>query len=397
MPSVQLVTEPADLARALERLIRAERVALDTEGNGMHAYVTLLSVIQLCEARDDAPADDVYVIDPLALGDLTLLAPLLGPGGPTKVVHDVAFDARLLARSGLPLANVLDTAVHARFLGLKETGLSALLAARHGVALDKARQQDDWAQRPLSDAQLAYLMSDVAYLGPLAAGLAREAAVVGIAAEIKVETEYALANARADGESSAAGPGQPYLRLKGVHKLAPAARAALRELAAVREAAAATANVPVGRVVSNDSLLAAAKARPGSVHELKRVARLYDKGAALAPQLLAAIRRGEAAGDVPESERATFVREAPTGSEIAARRARESALTTWRQRESAARGVDPQVVLPGHVLADLVRLAPRGLEELAAVPGFGAVRVARYGEALLALLDEVARSPRRAR
>jgi hypothetical protein len=48
------------------------------------------------------------------------------------------------------------------------------------------------------------------------------------------------------------------------------------------------------------------------------------------------------------------------------------------------------VVLPGHCLSDLAARGARSLDDLRAVSGFGEVRVARYGAALVALLGTVA-------
>ncbi len=383
VPDILLVTDRASLDEALVHLRDAPRIALDTEGNGMHAYRTRLCLVQLCVADDTHPAEVVFLIDPLAFDTLAPLGELLGEGGPSVVIHDLAFDARMLAQAGLRLAGVTDTAMLARFLGLKETGLNALLGQRFGVQLDKVHQQDDWARRPLTDVQLAYLAADVAHLGPLAAQLEAEAGAAGIVEEVSVETEYALSNAHAD---EPAEPG--YVRIKGALDLAPASRAALRELCLVRDEVAAREDLPVGRIVSNASILALARQRPRTVHEARKAGGLYDRGAAIAADLLRAIERAERAGDVPEREQAMFTRPRLASGEFALRRARETALTAWRRKLAAERAVDVQVVLPGHAVTDIVRLGPRTLDELAQVPGLGATRLARDGEAVLAVLRE---------
>lgn len=377
------VTDPAALLDTVARLQSARRIAMDTESNNMHAYRGKLCVLQICASSDETPADEVYVIDTLAIADLSPLTTLLGEHGPEVIIHDAAFDARLLASVGISLARVIDTAVHARFLGLRETGLAALLAARCGIQLPKIFQQHDWSRRPLTSEQLEYLTDDVAYLGPLAASLERDAATMGITAEIAVETEYVLANARVEEP-----PLPPYARIKGAGELSPLARAVLRELAEVRERTAARWNVPVGTVVSNQGLLAVAKTRPRTVAELRRVAGLRHRGAAIAGELLAAIQRGERAGDVPQEEKTLFRNERLPEEEISRRRARETALGVWRRREHAVRGVDPQVILPGHAMSDIARIGPKTLDELAAIPGVGAVRVERYGEAILQVLAQ---------
>ena len=55
------------------------------------------------------------------------------------------------------------------------------------------------------------------------------------------------------------------------------------------------------------------------------------------------------------------------------------------REEAKARGVDPQVVLPGHCLEELAELGPRRPEELWLVRGLGGVRMERYGPTLLRL------------
>jgi hypothetical protein len=48
--------------------------------------------------------------------------------------------------------------------------------------------------------------------------------------------------------------------------------------------------------------------------------------------------------------------------------------------------VDQQVVLPGHCLKEAAENQPAGLDELARIPGIGAFRVERDGEAILRTL-----------
>ena len=43
------------------------------------------------------------------------------------------------------------------------------------------------------------------------------------------------------------------------------------------------------------------------------------------------------------------------------------------------------MVLPGHCVSDVAARMPRTRTELADVPGFGAFRVERYGDAILGL------------
>ncbi len=110
-PVRRIVARDDELRDVVTAAARAARVAVDVEASGMFAYRARPCTVQL--AWDDG--GQVAVVDTLATS-IAPLGELLGPGGPVKIVHDVAFDARLLAESGIALANVHDTAVAARML-----------------------------------------------------------------------------------------------------------------------------------------------------------------------------------------------------------------------------------------------------------------------------------------
>jgi len=65
------------------------------------------------------------------------------------------------------------------------------------------------------------------------------------------------------------------------------------------------------------------------------------------------------------------------------------ALKEWRLARARAEEVPAYVVFNDRTLADLVRMAPRTIAELAAVPGIGPAKLERYGSDLLAALAGV--------
>ena len=60
----------------------------------------------------------------------------------------------------------------------------------------------------------------------------------------------------------------------------------------------------------------------------------------------------------------------------------------WRRAEAARQAVPPYVIFADRTLAEIVQTRPSTLEALARVSGLGEVKVARYGEAVLALLRD---------
>ena len=66
------------------------------------------------------------------------------------------------------------------------------------------------------------------------------------------------------------------------------------------------------------------------------------------------------------------------------------ALKEWRLARARAEEVPAYVVFNDRTLAELLRLQPRTISELAAVPGIGPAKLERYGPELLAALRDVA-------
>jgi ribonuclease D len=375
-----LITREDELAKAARRLAKSPRVAFDLESNGMHAYRATACIIQL------GCAGEVIVVDALATS-LAPLAELLSSPDTEKIVHDVAFDARILAESGVRLANARDTSIAARMLTRPATGLAALLESELGVHIDKKMQQHDWAERPLTAAMVTYLAGDVLHLSALADRLFGEVAERGIADEVEEETRYRLGQAIA-----AAGvddPRPPYVRLKGIDRVPPAELPILRHLANVREQLSRELNVPPYKVLGPDVLFAIAKAKPASLDELAQIRGAMGgrRARSIANDLLDAVTVGIEDEAIPEEDRVWFEKPRIPGGVLRARRAREQRLTRWRKDEAKRRGVDEQVVLPGHCLQGLADLEDLTLEAIAEVPGIGAFRAERDGAALVAVLS----------
>ncbi|MBS2031335.1 MAG: HRDC domain-containing protein [Deltaproteobacteria bacterium] len=379
---VELVDRAEALPELVKRLAGARAIAVDLESNGLFAYTARLCTLQILDADDT----QVIVVDPLKLPDAALapLAALLGESGPRKLIHDVAFDARILAQHGLPLANVFDTALAARFLGLQATGLGSLAEVRLGQKLSKKMQHHDWGRRPLNREAVEYLAGDVMVMPPLATQLYAEIEAKALGPELEEETRYRLLSAQRD--AGVADPRPAYVRMRDAEKLPRPALAVLREVAEVREREARRLGVPPFKVLDNSVLMELAKKPPASKDELSRVRGLqHPRAKALHGALFDAMERSRGTPDIPANERAEFFTPPPKPprAELTATRQREQRLMVWRKAQAQARGVDEQAILPGHVLRRLAEQAPQSQELLAATAGLGAFRATRDGAALL--------------
>jgi ribonuclease D len=385
IPGVLIAVTRAELTALAERAGQAPRVALDLEANGRFAYRARVSTLQL------GWGDEVALVDPLSPeldGHLEALQPLFSSQGPVKVIHDVGFDARLLADVGLTLGNVHDTALMAQWLGRPATGLASLALSELGVTLDKSLQAQDWAARPLTERSLRYLADDVAHLLALDDRLWAETVQADIVAEVLEETAYRLASAeRAISEPDAR---PPFVRVKGAEKLPRDELVILRRVAEARESEAKRLDTPAGELVPTAVLLAIAHAKPTTAAALARIRRPIARidPERVGQALLLAVLEGQKDGALSPEDAAWFEHPKLPPGVIKARRDRESRLSAWRKAESTARGVHEQVILPGHCASEIVGASPSDARALASVGGIGAFRVARYGEAILKCLEE---------
>jgi ribonuclease D len=149
----------------------------------------------------------------------------------------------------------------------------------------------------------------------------------------------------------------------------------LFELSWARDGIARELDLPPSRVVPNDLLLRFGELDAKSGAALER--RLPVRFRAYAPRFVAALVEAEHRDDAPREE-LPEVRVAPSATELARQKRRRELLIAFRTREATERGVDPQAVLPGHCVNEMVKLDELSHEQLASVPGLGHARIDRY-------------------
>ena len=117
---------------AAEQLRKAPQLALDTERNGRFAYKERICLIQICDGLE------TYLVDPLAVKDLSVLGQQLADETVVKVMHGCEEDIRYFDGDyGFPVCNVFDTGLAARFLGSDRPNLGAVLEEFAGVVIPK--------------------------------------------------------------------------------------------------------------------------------------------------------------------------------------------------------------------------------------------------------------------
>jgi ribonuclease D len=260
--SGELITDPSGAAQLVERLARAPWIALDTEFLRVDTYYPKLCLLQF------AIPGEIVCVDMIALPDIEpLLQALRNPAQP-KVIHAARQDLEVLqALDGALPAPVFDTQIAAALVGLDEQiGYGALVEALAQVRLEKQHTRTDWSKRPLSAEQLAYAVDDVRYLGTLYEQLRQRLESLGrldwMAEESALLTNPALYRVE---------PFDAWRRIGQGVQLAPAQQTVLRELAAWRERAAQTRNLPRGWVLKDAVLIEIARRQPATLDQLAAI------------------------------------------------------------------------------------------------------------------------------
>lgn len=374
LPPLQLVQTSAELADMLDRLLAQPRVAVDTEANSLFSYYHRVCLIQF-----SIPGLD-YLVDPLALADLRPLDVLFSNPHVEKVFHAAENDILMLQRDyGFQFAHLFDTMIAARILGWPHVGLAALLQEHFGVQLDKRMQLTNWGKRPLSPEQLAYARLDTHYLLPLRDQIYKEL----VARDRWEEAQDAfVALSKIEFVDKPFDP-DGFWRIERAHRLTGRQLAVLRELYLWREECARHADLPPFKIVNDRTLILLSRQQPATLSALERFPGLsLLVRAHFSRELLNAIRRGQVAPIPTPPPRLQHQSSRPD----AATQARYDALRSWRTRQAAERGVDPDVVLTNEVLWQIARRNPRSLEELAQLGSLSPWKLRAYGPALLAVV-----------
>ncbi|QEM69906.1 ribonuclease D [Geobacter sp. FeAm09] len=369
----EIVTTAARLKELADHLCRHHELAVDLEMDSLHHYREKVCLIQVSTRNES------WLIDPLAVEDLSPLAAPLGSPAILIVMHGADYDIRSLHRDfGIEVGNLFDTMIAARFLGINEFGLAALLRARFGIELDKKYQKADWSQRPLSPEMCAYASADTSDLLPLYDQLHGELAGKGRLAW--QEEECALVCRARVSEKE----GPLFLSCKGAGKLKGRSLATLEELLRYRDRQAQQMDRPPFKVMSAETLLEAAEKKPRSLSELSGIKgmtpkQLHRHGTALLAAVAAAL-------ELPEERLPRFPR---TRKEDPGEGAKErlKRLKSWREQSSAALGLEPGVIAPNWLLEAAADMNPVSLAGLDVIAGMREWQKGLYGKELIEVLE----------
>ena len=282
---MDLITTTDALAAVCGRMAKHPFVTVDTEFLRETTYYPLLCVAQM------ASPEEAVVVDALATGlDLSPLFALMASQSVTKVFHAARQDIEIVWNMAKTIPHpIVDTQVAAMVLGYGDSiSYDQLVQRITGDTLDKSHRFTDWTRRPLSDAQIAYALSDVTHLRDVYLKLATDLEKRGRGNWVEAEMEVLTSP-----ETYRADPERAWERLKSrVRK--PKELAVLMEVAAWREREAQTRDVPRGRVIKDDVIGDIAVQAPTSIERLGHL-RSLPKGferSRWGEQIIEAVKRG---------------------------------------------------------------------------------------------------------
>lgn len=344
------------------------RVAVDTESNSLHAFREQVCLLQFSSSKAD------YIVDPLALHDLSSLAPIFSDPNIEKVFHAAEYDLICLRRDfDFSFANLFDTMHAARVLGYPAVGLDKLLGDKFGIKMDKRHQKADWAARPLSNEQIHYARLDTHYLFELRDMLE---------SELKEKERLHFAKEDFDRachieEAKSRMNGASWERFSGRKDLSLRELTIVSHLCKWRDKEAERLDRPPYKVVMDDVFITLAKNPPEAKVDLS-AAGLSEKQIRLwGDMILSAIRHGT---EAPLVER----KEAERKNDAVLRRLEK--LKLWRKKIGTDMKVESDIILPKPYLASLSENPPKDMAELQTLMKDAPARFDKFGAQILKIL-----------
>lgn len=377
LPKANIIDSRAGLERVVSRLRRESEIAVDTESNSLHAYRGRTCLIQLSTRESD------WLIDTLALDDISALGEILAAREIEKVFHAAEFDLICLKRDyDFSVAPVFDTMAAARVCGYGRIGLGNMLEDLFGIRHPKKHQTANWGKRPLSASLRRYAQMDTHYLLRLRDALYTE---LKRADRLDEAREYFADVTNFAVKSTDFNP-DGFWDLCRPSKLKPQQAAILRELYILRDELARSRDLPPPLLLGNKALLKIVNLAPRSRKQLFGLAGLPPSLVRRhGDEIIEAVAHGAESLDPP----------LPPAQEPVPQRVadRYSRLHDWRKRMAQSRGVESDVILSRNSLWELARRVPQTDADLARVPGIGPWRRKTYGADLLSLVRRNGRRP----
>ncbi|MBS5449590.1 MAG: ribonuclease D [Coriobacteriia bacterium] len=278
-----LITTDDQLEAFVERALRSEVLAIDTEFMREKTYSPRLCLLQM------GTDDEQVAVDPFCVRSVEPLRVLFSDPSITKVLHACSQDMEVILQyCGVLPRPLFDTQIAAGFLGDQhQIGYGPLVEEYTGVSLPKTESLTDWTRRPLDAAQLEYALDDVRYLPRIWREMRERLERNGRLSWL--EPEFAHAS---DPATYRHDPREAFRRVKHVGSLSRRQLAVAREVAAWRDERARELDRPRRWVLADEILVEVSRRTPTSTGQLARIRGMDGVASGDQARILAAVRRG---------------------------------------------------------------------------------------------------------
>ena len=361
------------LTTAVKGLKQEAVIGVDLEADSMFHFKEKVCLLQM------ATSDTVYIIDPLAVRDLTPLKAVFGNSRIKKVFHGADYDIRSLYRDfQISIENLFDTELACRFLGMTQTSLDKVIQKYFDQVLDKKYQKKDWSQRPIPNQMIDYAAKDALFLVPLAQILEKQLTRKN-RLDWVIEACKLLSRVRPSPP-----PSTPlYMNFKGAGRLDPLSLSILEDLLLLRIHLARQYDKPLFKVIGNHALLILANKKPIDATQLENSRALSARqttrfGSMVLKVIQEALNRSET--NLPAYPKVKTRRLKPSVAK------RISALKSWKEEKAGELHIDPAMILTKAQMLAIADGNPSHVKDLKTIDPIKQWQIKEFGKEIIEVL-----------
>jgi len=369
----KIINTIAGLEKAVRTLEKTKTIAVDMEADSMYHFQEKVCLVQMATEKS------TIVVDPLQVKNLSSLKPLFSNPDIKKIFHGADYDVRSLFRDfSIEINNLFDTELACRFLGIKETGLEAVIEKYLHINLDKKYQKKDWSKRPLPKEMIDYAAGDVIYLLKLSKVCEKEL-------EKKCRLDWVLEECDALSKvRPVLSDEEPlFLKFKGAGWLKSKSLAVLEALLQFRKGIAEKKDKPLFKIIGNDSIMKIATAKPVTLRRLKGIKALSGKQINMyGNDLIETVAR---ALKIPESKLPVYPKKKAKALpyEVPERR---KALKFWRASKAKALKIEPGIICNNVLITSIAIQNPVDRRAIHRIKGMKNWQKNEFGREIITLL-----------
>ncbi len=369
----KIIDTEAELEKAVSILKNTKTVAVDMEADSMYHFQVKVCLVQMATEKS------TIVVDPLQVKNLSPLKPLFSNPDIKKIFHGADYDVRSLFRDfSIEINNLFDTELACRFLGIKETGLEAVIEKYLNITLDKKCQKKDWSQRPLPKEMIDYAAADVKYLLTLTQVCEKEL-------EKKCRLAWVLEECNCLSKvRPVLSDGEPlFLKFKGAGRLKSKSLAVLEALLQFRKGVAEKKDKPLFKIIGNDSMMKIATAKPVTLRRLKGINALSEKQIHMYGNDLIEVVAG--ALKIPDSKLPVYPKKKAQVLPYEIPK-RIKALKAWRTSKVRALEIDPGIICNNALITSIAIQNPVDKRSLDRIKEMRNWQKQEFGREIITLL-----------